>query len=804
MAKLGLNVHARKVREDNTDKVNDPAPAVANAHAKKNVNRKEAPMKVTKEDSADSITVITGGVSKSTPPAKKVTKFTKELLHYAESGDAVKVASLIAAGAKVNAKDHLSFTPLMKAAQWGRTDCIKALIAAGADITAKVTPNCKTALILAVENGYAECVKALIAAGADLNMKDHVSETALMKAAEKGDTDCVKALIDGGADLSAGNSWNKAALHMAAEKGHVDCVKALIAAGADVNAEDEYGNRVLKHAHSCVKGILRAAGAKRKIDYKQMSKHICIYTGAALAWAAVAFGIGALEHWLSPPLPIWGSGLLGIVSAPFIAFCLILLAGYSDEIDLPGFSDYNAYRKIMLFAWATVAFGVALLLYWLSPWFPTWAAAGLFGLLAAPIVCPLALLLPEPVPLPSRKQINEKDHIGRTPLMRAAEEGNLRRLKALIRRGADLNAKNYESHSCTALLYATEKRSAGCLRALVAAGADTEARDYLDRTALIASAESGHVECVKALIEGGANLEAHDNLYQHETALMKAAENHHAECVKALVDAGADINAKDKYGKTALDKARYNTEIASILQAPISAVSKQPRQISPRKLLLEGTVFPLFDREETFLQSCTASGQAAFEIPFIEFWPVMSRGNKRKIIGGGTRLLCARCFTDMPFSFQMRLQGSGDETSSILAIGRGLPTNMFESAKKAICPWCNSPNGILVWDHPPYGDVTEIDMAALRELWHQRCILWWHQNDRTEGLCDSCGSQKIKRGDGYCTGSNVNCKQCAEEDTNARGLSNLQEKPDYFGTSELRRARNLVAGKSPFEKGRVI
>jgi hypothetical protein len=226
-------------------------------------------------------------------------------------------------------------------------------------------------------------------------------------------------------------------------------------------------------------------------------------------------------------------------------------------------------------------------------------------------------------------------------------------------------------------------------------------------------------------------------------------------------------------------------------------------QTTSKTLLLEGTEFPFFTQEEPFFQSCVTSGQGALKIAFVEFWQVTGRGYKRKTIGGGTRLLCARCFMDMPFSFQMSLPG-GMGGGSMIAIGEGLPSNLFGSAKKASCPWCSSPDGILLWDYAPLGDLAEQDMAALRRLWHERCLLWWEQNSRGEGLCDRCGLQTIPRGEGYHRGSEVICEQCARKCTDAEALAELRKKPDYFGTSELRRARNVAAGRWRFEKGRLI
>ena len=90
---------------------------------------------------------------------------------------------------------------------------------------------------------------------------------------------------------------------------------------------------------------------------------------------------------------------------------------------------------------------------------------------------------------------------------------------------------------------------------LVRLGADVNAKDNWGETVLIDAVNLGHIEVVKCLVEHGADLEAKDEWYG-ETALMKAAASGKLDVVKCLAECGADLEVKDKDGDMALDHAR--------------------------------------------------------------------------------------------------------------------------------------------------------------------------------------------------------------------------------------------------------
>lgn len=96
-----------------------------------------------------------------------------------------------------------------------------------------------TALTTAAGSGKTEYVKFLLDAGADIEIKDPWDgRTALMDAALYGHIDTLKLLLARGANPNATNCYNRTALIWAADKAYAPVVKLLIEAKADVNIKD--------------------------------------------------------------------------------------------------------------------------------------------------------------------------------------------------------------------------------------------------------------------------------------------------------------------------------------------------------------------------------------------------------------------------------------------------------------------------------------------------------------------------------------------------------------------------------------
>ncbi len=169
---------------------------------------------------------------------------------------------------------------------------------------------------------------------------------------------------------------------------------------------------------------------------------------------------------------------------------------------------------------------------------------------------------------------------------KVSDEAKLKKLKYLVRLGADVNARLYGKSVLSKAIeneagvevvqFLREKganewiiskeealevsqgfwdekgkiKSLEEIKELLKKGADMEAKNRYGRTVLMTAAEWGHLDVVKYLIENGADLEAIDR--DRQTALFCAAKNETLEVCQYLIEQGADVKAKDNCGETAL------------------------------------------------------------------------------------------------------------------------------------------------------------------------------------------------------------------------------------------------------------
>lgn len=170
-----------------------------------------------------------------------------------------------------------------------------------------------------------------------------------------------------------------------------------------------------------------------------------------------------------------------------------------------------------------------------------------------------------------------------TPLISAAETGNLEKVQDLAGAGQSLNtltekgsplmaavAANQDRIALyllsegaapdlttvageTPLMVASAEGSRRLVQLLLSAGAKVNAVDAQGFTPVMHAAGNGHLSILKVLLAAGANV----NVIQgDESLLMSVVASGDLLTVEMLLAAGADVNYRDENGTTALDIAR--------------------------------------------------------------------------------------------------------------------------------------------------------------------------------------------------------------------------------------------------------
>ncbi len=163
-------------------------------------------------------------------------KLLESLLTAADSAkSATPVKKLLQRGADVQGTDSFGLTPLMRAALFNSSsEVIRALVEAGADVTAREPQYKSTALQLAANhNPSSKVIEALVEAGSDIHDVNYLGETALIMAVNSGnDTRVISALIRAGSDIDARDYQDRSALDYARMSRRTYVVKILKEAGA--------------------------------------------------------------------------------------------------------------------------------------------------------------------------------------------------------------------------------------------------------------------------------------------------------------------------------------------------------------------------------------------------------------------------------------------------------------------------------------------------------------------------------------------------------------------------------------------
>ena len=247
-----------------------------------------------------------GGQGKSTRAAAVA---AKALGQAAFDGDASLLQVLLGGGLdpdSVDSDDPSDHPPLLTAIVEGHTECVKVLLAKGADANATTSVGCRnTALSLATILDNDAMVALLLGAGAAVHALDDDGNSAIAMACASGSTSCLRLLLQAGADTSAFYN-GETALQIATKNSHAACVELLTSSsrgsatfdvGQQVQIVGLVGSSELNGTMAVVRGFLPEKG-RYSVELLSKEGMVVALKPANLATGAgvVAATLGALKE----------------------------------------------------------------------------------------------------------------------------------------------------------------------------------------------------------------------------------------------------------------------------------------------------------------------------------------------------------------------------------------------------------------------------------------------------------------------------------------------------------------------------
>jgi ankyrin repeat protein len=404
----------------------------------------------------------------------------------------------------VNRRNPDGSTPLQWAVYEGDVDEVRRLLAAGADVSIANRYGA-TAMGLAAEVADTEILELVLAAGADVDSPNPEGQTALMAVARTGNIAAAKLLLERGATVDARESWGgQTALMWAAARRHPEMIALLIEHGAEVDARSIYRDYP-RH--------VTAEGRPKGLDSGGFTPLLYAARENCIACVDVLLAHGADINLPDPdgvsPL------LLAIMNANWDLARKLIEAGADVN-------QWDIYGEAPLFTAVRLSArrdgGRASI----DPINET-DGKTIVRMLLERGADPNMQLFFRPADV--RGSTNTR---GATPLIRAANQGDLELVKLLLAHGADPT------------VYMADWQTP--IHAVLAGPAP----------------EPVALEIIRVLHEAGTDVNVmalvnHPQEVRGGTALHYAVRKRYKEVIKALAAYGIDMNAKDQDGLTALD-----------------------------------------------------------------------------------------------------------------------------------------------------------------------------------------------------------------------------------------------------------
>lgn len=165
------------------------------------------------------------------------------VLHHAAIHGFAEIARflVVEGGAVLDRSNKAGCTPLYQAVQHGHVDCVRTLIALGADLEA-CTRTGATPIYIASDRGNLVLTNILLEASADVNVTTQFQMTPLLIAAFNGHQDVVSSFLSRNVDIEQHGPCGGTALYVSAQEGRQSAAELLIRHGAKVDARCDGGS----------------------------------------------------------------------------------------------------------------------------------------------------------------------------------------------------------------------------------------------------------------------------------------------------------------------------------------------------------------------------------------------------------------------------------------------------------------------------------------------------------------------------------------------------------------------------------
>jgi ankyrin repeat protein len=155
----------------------------------------------------------------------------------------------------------------------------------------------------------------------------------------------------------------------------------------------------------------------------------------------------------------------------------------------------------------------------------------------------------------SGANVNVQDSKGTTPLFCAAAEGKTEAVIHLTKNGADVNVCAGGFKGRSPLHAAAEYGDLEILDCLIKSGANVNVQDFDGATPLFSAVAKGKTEAAIHLIENGADVNLRECGFTGRSTLHVAAQHGNLEIMDCLIKSGANVNVRDSDGDTPLSYA---------------------------------------------------------------------------------------------------------------------------------------------------------------------------------------------------------------------------------------------------------